>query len=59
MCSNCYFVFVKHVSKIDMDNKENDDILRHYYFNGISPSAYTDAQNLTAFSKRIIMTYLQ
>ena len=29
-----------------MDNKEKDDILRQYYFNGRNPSAYSGVQKL-------------
>ena len=45
-------MFLEHVSKIDMDNKEKDDILRQYYFNGINPSAYSGAQKLYSVLKK-------
>ena len=54
-------MFVKHVGKIDMDNiiKKRITFYGNIIFDGIDPSAYSDAQNLTAFSKRSILTCLQ
>ena len=57
-------MFLEHVSKIDMDNKEKDDILRQYYFNGINPSAYSGAQKLYSVLKKkypdvLTITYIK